>query len=197
MAKQVKPEHFYLNEQHELSRTDREGGGSLPKLGEIDWSAKGNQLRGSLARTRRAIERSSDPLKGSRYFLLAQPELAIPKLSSNKTKHPTGGFEEEVDYAGKDARVLGKLGLDVLAVTDRGAVVHATPERLLRLEAMAPKLAELGKAEQSRWASLADFGTVPPTSARTAAGWLPFGTASTKRSLNCNPCCPGLKAPSC
>jgi hypothetical protein len=40
MARQSRPKHFYLNEQHELTREAREGGGSLPKFAPIDWAAK-------------------------------------------------------------------------------------------------------------------------------------------------------------
>lgn len=171
MAKRIEPRHFYLNEQHELSRLEREGGGRLPKLGEIDWTSKERRLSRSLGKTKRAIAESSDPLRERRYFLLARPEQSIPKLSSDKRKAPTGHFDEPVDYAGKDSRVLGRLGLDVLAVTEQGAVVHTTPERFERLEALAPSLSELGKAEQARWAFVADFEAVPP-SLRADEEWL-------------------------
>lgn len=171
MAKRVEPKHFYLNEQHELSRTEREGRGALPKLGAIDWGSKERHLTRSLSLTRKTIEQSSDPLRGQQYFLLALPEDTVPKLTSNKRKAPSGHFDEPVDYAGKDSRVLSRLGLDVISVTDRGAVVHATPERFERLESIAPKLEELGKAEQARWAFVADFTTVPPE-LRADEDWL-------------------------
>lgn len=171
MAKRSEPKHFYLNEQHELSRVEREGGGSLPKLGDIDWATKERRLTRSLSRTRRTIEESSDPLRERRYFLLARPERTVPKVSSDRKKAPTGHFDEAVDYAGKDSRILGRLGLDVLAVTPQGAIVHTTPERFERLEALAPNLADLGKAEQARWAFVADFDAIPP-SLRADDEWL-------------------------
>ena len=171
MAKRVEPKHFYLNEQHELSRVEREGGGRLPKLGEINWGSKERRLSRSLGKAKRTIAESSDPLRDRRYFLLARPEKSVPKLSSDKRKAPTGHFDEPVDYAGKDSRILGRLGLDVLTVTNQGAVVHATPERFERLEALAPNLSELGKVEQARWAFVADFEAVPP-SLRADEEWL-------------------------
>jgi hypothetical protein len=171
MPKRVEPKHFYLNEQHELSHLEREGGGRLPKLGEIDWASKQRYLTKSLSRTRKAIEQSSDPLRGQRYFLLARPEETVPKLTSDKRKAPSGHFDEPVDYAGKDSRVLSRLGLDVISVTDQGAVVHATPERFERLESIASNLGELGKAEQARWAFVADFEVVPPE-LRADEDWL-------------------------
>src|ERR1041384_1116900 len=106
MAKHVEPKHFYLNEQHELSHTQREGGGSLLKLGEIDWGSKRRNLSKALSRTRRTIEESSDPLRAQSYFWIARPEEPVPKLSKDKRKAPSGLFAEPVDYAGKDSRVL-------------------------------------------------------------------------------------------
>src|SRR5262245_43620386 len=106
MAKRVEPKHFYLNEQHELSRTEREGGGSLPKLGHIDWTSKQHKLSESLASTKRIIANSEDPLRGRRFFLLARPEPTIPKMSDDKRKAPSGHYDEPVDYAGKDSRAL-------------------------------------------------------------------------------------------
>ena len=171
MAKRLEPKHFYLNEQHELSRAERDSGGRLPKFGEIDWAGKQRRLSRSLARTKRTIAESADPLRGRRYFLLARPESTVPKLTTDKRKSTSGHFDETVDYAGKDSRVLGRLGLDVLAVSSEGAVVHLSPERFRRLEAIAPNLAELGKVEQSRWASVSDFQIVPPE-LRADGEWL-------------------------
>jgi hypothetical protein len=110
-------------------------------------------------------------LRDRRYFLLARPEKTVPKISSDRRKAPSGHFDEVVDYAGKDSRVLGRLGLDVLAVTEEGALVHATPERFERLEAMAPNLVELGKVEQARWAFVSDFEAVP-SNLRADEEWL-------------------------
>lgn len=171
MARHAEPKHFFLNEQHELSRGERERGGSLPKLGDINWRSKQRRLSQSLVQTKRAIDTSEDPLRGRRYFLLAKPELTVPKRTENRRKSQSGRFDEKVDYGGKDSRVLGRLGLDVLSVMDIGAVVHATPERLEHLTSIAPKLAELGRVEQSRWAFVADFDVVPEE-ARADRSWL-------------------------
>ena len=171
MAKRGAPRHFYLNEQHELSRLEQEGGGSLPKLGPIDWDTKQLRLSRSLQRVKKTIEESADPLRGSRYFLLARPEKSVQKLTANKKKSPSGHFDEIVDYAGRDSRILGRLGLDVLGVTDQGAIVHATPERFERLIAVSPNLSESGRVEQSRWAFVADFDSVPPE-LRADEDWL-------------------------
>jgi hypothetical protein len=171
MARKTDPRHFYLNEQHELTRGEREGGGSLPKLAAIDWSAKQETITTSLARAKRAIGRSQDPLRGQRYFLLAQPERSVRKLSTNKRKAPEGEYDEPVDYAGKDAKTLGRLGLDVVRVTELGAIVHASPEKFERLETIGANLQEVGRAEQARWAMLSSFDVIPD-SLRADREWL-------------------------
>lgn len=171
MASNSEPRHFYLNEQHELTREEREGGGRLPKLAPIDWAAKQTAITSSLARTRGAIEESDDPLRQQRYFFLARPEPSVRKLTSNIRKAPTGEFDEVVDYAGKDAKVLGRLGLDVVSVSESGAIVHATPEKLERLETISAHLTDVGPAEQARWAMLSAFDTVPE-SLRADKEWL-------------------------
>src|SRR5258708_34577804 len=101
MASNSEPRHFYLNEQHELAREEREGGGSLPKLAPIDWAAKQITISSSLARTKNTIEKSNDPLRTQRYFLLARPEPSIRKLTTNTRTAPSGEFDEIVDDAGK------------------------------------------------------------------------------------------------
>lgn len=161
MAPRTEPKHFYLNEQHELTREARESGGSLPKLAPIDWVVKQEVISSSLARTKEALSRSDDPLRGKHYFLLARPERTLRKLSSNKRKAPDGHFEEIVDYAGRDSKVLGRLGLDVVSVTDAGAVVHATPEKFERLETISANLQDVGRVEQARWAAVASFDAIP------------------------------------
>lgn len=171
MASKSEPRHFYLNEQHELTRDEREGGGSLPKLAPINWTAKQNVITSSLAKAKSAIENSDDPLRQQRYFLLARPESSIRKLTTDVRKAPSGEFDEIVDYAGKDAKALGRLGLDVISVTDAGAIVHATPEKLERIETISAHLTDVGPAEQARWAMLSAFDVVPET-LRADKEWL-------------------------
>jgi hypothetical protein len=173
MASKSEPRHFYLNEQHELTREEREGGGSLLKLAPIDWSKKQATITTSLLKTKSAIENSTDPLRQQRYFLLARPEPSIRKLSTNKQKAPTGEFDEVVDYAGRDAKALGRLGLDVVNVTDAGAIVHATPEKFQRLQTLSAHLTDVGPAEQARWAMLSAFDVIPET-LRADKEWLTY-----------------------
>src|SRR5689334_4696769 len=95
------PRTFFLNEQHELARGEKEGGGSLPKLAPIDWRAKGQRIHHSLKRARDAISNSQDPLRGSRYFLATLPTATVKKLSSNLRSAPKGLRDEKTDYAGE------------------------------------------------------------------------------------------------
>lgn len=66
MTRNVKmsPRTFYLNEQHELARSDKEGGGSIPKYIDINWATKGAKITRSLESASRQIQQSPDPRKG-------------------------------------------------------------------------------------------------------------------------------------
>ena len=52
---------FYLNEQHELSRGEKPGGGRVPQYVDIDWASKGRQISQSLESVRSAIRALKDP----------------------------------------------------------------------------------------------------------------------------------------
>lgn len=159
----VKPRTFFLNEQHELSREEKAGGGGTLKLAPINWASKGQSIRGSLGRVKEAIAKSKDPLKERRYFLLAQPVAEMVKESKDKRIAPEGRYSEKPNYAsGEHSRVFQRLGIDLLQVNDDGtATVHATPERVEQLMLTAESLGEVGVREQSRWATIDSFGVIP------------------------------------
>ncbi len=161
-AHPVQPKTFFLNEQHEFSRGEKEGGGRVPQYAPINWSQKGTKLRSSLNRTRQTIQQSTDPLRSRRYFLVATPESVVKKESSNRKKAPTGTFEEPTNYKGEHSRVFRRLGIDLLGVDDDGvATVHATPQRLDQLLQTAGSLDTAGVAEQARWATIQAFAPIP------------------------------------
>src|SRR6266853_3647036 len=89
---------FFLNEQHELARGEKGGGGGPPKLGEINWAQKGHRISRSIHSVRQAVKKSKDPLREQRYFLLARPSQSVPKLSDNRKKAPEGHFLEVTAY---------------------------------------------------------------------------------------------------
>ncbi len=166
------PRSFFLNEQHELSRGEKEAGGSLPKLAPIDWQAKGRQIHKSLSAARDIILRSRDPLREKRYFLATVPTPTIKKLSTNVRRAPTGTVDEETDYAGEHSRVFKRLGLDLLTVDETGrALIHAPSFRIEQLLATADTLSLEGRREQSRWISIDSFNPVP-MSFRIDQEWL-------------------------
>ncbi|MGA2217408.1 MAG: S8 family serine peptidase, partial [Terracidiphilus sp.] len=108
------------------------------------------------------IQASHDPLKSSRYFVLAQPEGRLAKISENKTKAVDGKIYESTIFSEKHSRVFKRLGMDLIGVTESGAaVVHMKPELLGQLENSAHSLAELGAREKSRWATINRFEMVP------------------------------------
>jgi hypothetical protein len=154
---------YYLNEQHELSRSEKTGGGRTPQYIGIDWAAKGRQIRSALDAVKAKIAASTDPLRDGHYFVLAKPVSQVQKKSADKKKAPDGTVQEEIDFAGEDSRAFRRLGLDLVEVTPEGdAIVHMRPERLDQLATTAQMLDEVGAREQARWAGLDAFGLIPP-----------------------------------
>jgi len=165
------PKTFFLNETHEHSRGEPGRGGQIPSFSKIDWAAKGQRLASSLTAARVASQRTPDPLRERRYFLLSRPEGIVPRDS--KAKDAKDGSENvDVDLAGKNARVFERLDLQLLRVTEAGeALVHAKPETLAQLEATAARLSTAGKRDQARWAFLREFH-LPPIEMRVDVDWL-------------------------
>src|SRR5690242_941527 len=156
------PITFYLNEQHELSRGEREGGGRLPQYQGINWAAKGEQIKATLESVQTALTASQDPLSSRHYFVLARPVPSINKKSTNKRLAQNGVISTEVRFDEDDSRVFRRLGMDLVEVTpDGNAIVHIEPERIKQLMATAQRLEEVGAREQARWASLEGFGVIP------------------------------------
>jgi hypothetical protein len=158
----LKPLSFFLNEQHELTRGEKEGGGGIPKYAPINWGNKGKQIQDTLRQVREKIRASHDPTKDNHYFLLAKPQARLKKLSDDKKKAPTGEIEEATAYSGKDSRVFSRLGMDLLNVgQDGSAVIHTTPERADQLESTAATLNDFGIREKVRWATIESFDLIP------------------------------------
>lgn len=156
------PRTFFLNEQHELARGEKEGGGRPAQYGAIDWATKGAEISAALTASRKAIHKSKDPLRERHYFLVAMPVPKVPKLTKNAKKSPTGVYDEETQYAGEHSRVFRRLGMDLLDVNADGvATVHATTERFDRLLATASALPREGVQERARWATIARFDPIP------------------------------------
>ena len=163
---------FYLNEQHELARTEKKGGGAVPKYTGINWATKAETITRSLDRVKTTIERSADPTKENHYFLVAAPVREIAKLSKDKRKADHGTVIEHTDFAEKDSRIFRRLGIDLLSVADDGsAVVHMKPDMIEQLSNTARSLGKLGDREKSRWATIEQFKPVP-AELRIDAEWL-------------------------
>jgi hypothetical protein len=154
---------FYLNEQHELSRGEKSGGGRIPQYVDIDWANKGRQISQSLQGVRSAIRTSKDPLRDQHYFVLAAPVAEVRKRSKDTKKAPDGVVSDVIQFAKEESRVFRRLGLDLLQVTDDGrAVVHMPPERVDQLISTSEVLKEVGPREQARWAGIDLFSLIPP-----------------------------------
>src|ERR1700722_7222244 len=95
-----KPRSFFLNEQHELTRGEKEGGGGIPKFSPIDWVGKGRRIQTTLRQATDKILSSNDPVKAHHYFLLAKPERALKKRKEDKKGDLKEEFEEPTEYFG-------------------------------------------------------------------------------------------------
>lgn len=161
-AASVEPKNYFLNEQHELARAERPGGGRIPEFVGINWSTKGTRIAQSLMRVQDSVRRSTDPLRQSRYFVLARPRTTLEKKSADKRKAQGGKLSVQVDYSEDDSRVFGRLGLDLIQVNkDGSATVHALPGRFDQLLRTAEQLDGFGAREKARWATLESFDAVP------------------------------------
>src|SRR6266853_3025289 len=89
-APRVDPRNFFLNEQHELARGEKPGGGRIPEFVGVNWGTKGSRISQSLLGVRALVKRSQDPLRESRYFVLARPTAKLEKKSEDKRKAQGG-----------------------------------------------------------------------------------------------------------
>lgn len=170
--RRVTPRTFYLNEQHELARAEKLGGGGTPQYVDINWAAKGIAIARSLRRVGSQLQRSRDPAKENHYFLLASPVPQLAKASEDKKKAVHGKVFEDTDFAEKHSRVFRRLGIDLLSVADDGsAVVHIKPPMIEQLSNTAETLRGMGDREKSRWATINRFELIPPE-LRIDSEWL-------------------------
>lgn len=167
-----RPRTFFLNEKHELSSIDKTGGGRIPEYVGISWAQKAKRIGTSIDRVLQEVTASHDPLREERFFVIAQPVVELEKRSKDKQKAPGGTFKDQTSYGGAHGRVFDRLGLDLLQVTDDGkAVVHGGRERIEQLRQRSKSLSSLGAREQSRWATIDSFETVP-LQLRVDGDWL-------------------------
>jgi hypothetical protein len=161
-AGKTAPATFFLNEQHELSREAREGGGRQAQYYGIDWAAKGQRIRASLLAVSAALKRSTDPVVGRHYYVLAKPAERVEKKSSNKRLAPDGIITAAVRFDEDDSRAFRRLGIDLVDVTAAGdAIVHIERDRATQLQATTSRLDQVGSREQARWVSLDTFELIP------------------------------------
>lgn len=138
----------------------------------ILWAARSQKIKTSLEKTERALQASKDPVRDSRYFVLATPVQDLPKRHETREGELREIVREKIDFGGANSRVFGRLGVDLIHVTEDGrAVVHAQRDRFAQLLHKASLLEELGLREQLRWATIDRFDPIP-IELRIDAEWL-------------------------
>ncbi|MCE5341128.1 MAG: S8 family serine peptidase [Planctomycetaceae bacterium] len=158
-SEKKQPKTFFLNEQHELGHSEKDGGGRPPKYAPINWATKGQVIHQSLSTVKQKIKRSKDPLRENHFFLLANPEKKVVKESESRGEKST--YEEKTEYAKDDSQIFQRLGLDLLQVNDDGtAAVHARSDQIERLLATTEFLNKLNQRDKFKWAKIHEFDLI-------------------------------------
>lgn len=158
----AEPKIYFLNERHQLTPAEKEGGRGPGKVVGVDWSTHGGSLKSEIANLRAARQRSGDPSSKMRAFVLAAPQDKLEK-ASNAQDAKEGKKEHEVSASGKEAQLIERLGFNLISVMSEGsAIVHATDEGLEQMMLSLGHLDSLGVNERSKWAHLKRFGEIPP-----------------------------------
>jgi hypothetical protein len=89
-VKKLQAKTFYLNEQHELARSEKEGAGRAPQYVPVDWTSRGARISASLKNVKKELDASTDPIRQNHYFVLANPVESIAKISKDRKKAPHG-----------------------------------------------------------------------------------------------------------
>ncbi len=167
----VRARHFFLNEQHELALREGTSFGRSPNFAPIDWSAHASRLFATFSSAVQPPERTPDPAVANHRFIVAAPS-SLEKVSSSRAAQATGGrLPFQPQFAGDQAALLNKLGLDLVSVKDGDAIVHVPATRLPQLQAKLNELQHAGRRDRDRWINVAEFRPVP-WSDRISEKWL-------------------------
>jgi hypothetical protein len=157
----IRPRNYFLNESHELSPEEKGGGGRFVSYLGVNWKNKSQRLHQSLQKIERRTQQSIDPLKGRKYYILADPEPQVVKQSTAKDAEK-GQKVEEINFGGEQSKLFERLGLDLIEVHSSGAAtVHASPERMQQLLTKTSTLPNLGAREQARFVAIEQFEWIP------------------------------------
>ncbi len=144
-------------------RGEKDGGGRTPEYVDVNWRSKGSRIYQSLVTVGQQLSAYRDPIKRSRYFLLAVPEAKVTKKSEDRRRAQDGKVLEDVSYREAEARVFARLGLDLIHVNpDGSAMVHARADHFEQLKQSSQKLEEFGLREKARWATINSFSPNRP-----------------------------------
>ncbi len=157
----ARPQHYFLNERHQLAPTEKDGGGKNTPVVNINWKSHGTELSGNLRIIRAARQSSIDPTSKNRLFIVAKASTSVEKLSDAKSAQGKPVIKD-INLAGGDSQVIRRLGFDLVATTKEGhAVVHATDERIEQMSQSLNRLSELSMRDKNKWSQISRFDEVP------------------------------------
>lgn len=156
------PRLYFLNERHQLAPGQKEGGGRITEVRGIDWQRHAAALKQNLVDLRAVRHASGDPSGPRRAFVLARAPETIRRTSTAKDAE-NGEKDWKVNLSGSDARVVERLGFDLLAVCKDGtAIVHATDERMEQLANSLDLIADISLRARNAWGYLNRLEEIPP-----------------------------------
>ena len=167
-----KPRLYFLNERHQLAPGEKSGGGRSTEVRGVDWKSHGASLNRNLTDLRAARHKSGDPSGTRRAYVLARAPETIRQTSTAKDAED-GEKPKDVNLGKSDARIVERLGFDLLAVCADGTViVHATDERMEQITHSLDHLADLPQRAKNAWARLKGLEEIP-IGYKTSLQWWP------------------------
>jgi len=151
------PKTFFLNERHELSSFEREGGGRPAQYVRINWTQRSSMLANSFRRVTTPTVHPRDPMSTRHHFVIAVPVDAVEKHSKSEKAARQGGILREAPtFGGEQSKLFRKLGMDLIEVLPEGkASVHVA--NVSSVLATMESLSQASEREKSRWINFDKF----------------------------------------
>lgn len=160
-AKPGDPRLYFLNERHQLAPGQKPGGGRASTVRGVDWQSHGASLKQNLTDLRADRRSSGDPSGTRRAYVLARAPESIRRTSKTKDGQEVEK-PKDVKLGEGDARIVERLGFDLLAVCEDGTViVHASDERMDQIAHSLEHIEDLPQRAKNAWAHVNRLEEIP------------------------------------